>query len=223
MTIPMLYGHSAYVLPRPDDWREHWYVTGYWFLDAAPDWQPPADLIAFLDDGPPPVYVGFGSMPGRDPAALTRLVLDALKKAEQRAILATGWGALAEIDVPDTVFVVSSVPHDWLFPRMAAVVHHGGAGTTAAGYRAGVPTAIVPHFGDQSFWGRCTERLGVGVQTVLRRSLTPDDLARALRRVTSDGVMQQRAILLGDRIRGEDGIGTAIQLIEKYAHSLPSR
>lgn len=139
--VPVLFSFSPSVVPRPPDWDEHIHLTGYWFLEPPLDWQPPAGLLAFIESGPPPVYIGFGSMNSRDAQATTRLVLDALAQAGQRGILSTGWGALSHADLPDYVSVIESIPHAWLFPRMIAVVHHGGAGTTGAGLRAGIPAS----------------------------------------------------------------------------------
>ncbi|MCP4593378.1 MAG: glycosyltransferase family 1 protein, partial [bacterium] len=155
--------------PKPSDWGEQAHVTGYWFLDHVSDWQPPADLVRFLESGPPPVYVGFGSMMSRRAEQTTRITLDALKQSGQRGLIATGWGALSQSDLPDEVFLIESVPHDWLFPRTAAVVHHGGAGTTGAGLRAGVPGIVVPFGGDQPFWARRVEALGVGPAPIPRK------------------------------------------------------
>lgn len=216
LTIPMLYGHSAAVLPRPADWPPDWHVTGYWFLGAPPGWRPPAALQAFLDDGPPPVYIGFGSMAGQQPEAMTDMAVAALQQCQQRGILATGWGGLARSDLPDSIYLLDAVPHDWLFTRVAAVVHHGGVGTSAAGFRAGVPSIIVPHFGDQPFWGDRARRLGVGPDPIPRAQLTADRLAYALRVAATHGPLRQRAAALGARIRAEDGIGTAVAVIARY-------
>ncbi|MCA9995114.1 MAG: glycosyltransferase family 1 protein, partial [Anaerolineales bacterium] len=158
--IPVLHGYSRHVAPHPADWPSHVHTTGYWFLDQATDWQPPADLQAFLDAGEPPVYVGFGSMAGRNPAKVTQIVVAALQKAGVRGLIATGWGGLDASDLPETIFRIEQAPHDWLFERITAVIHHGGAGTTAAGLRAGKPTVICPFFGDQPFWGQRVAALG---------------------------------------------------------------
>ncbi len=138
-STPMLSAYSPSIIPHPQDWPNNFHVTGYFFLDTQAQWQPSAALQAFLDAGPPPVYIGFGSMAGRNSEHLARLVLDALAQTGQRGLLLRGWGGLTPELVPDNVFVLDSAPHSWLFPRMAAVVHHGGAGTTAEGVRAGVP------------------------------------------------------------------------------------
>lgn len=212
-----LYGYSPAVVPTPADWDEHSVATGYWFLDRRSDWQPPESLVTFLRAGPPPVYVGFGSMPTEDAAAKTRIVLEALARTGQRGVIATGWGGLARADMPPGVYVLDAAPHDWLFPQMAAVVHHGGAGTTAAGLRAGVPTLICPFFGDQPFWGRRVAALGAGPQAIPQRRLTTERLAEAIRMLTSDTTMRQRAETLGATIRAEDGIGRAVTLIEDHA------
>ena len=159
---PILYGFSPSVISPPPDWGSNIHVTGYWFLDPPDDWDPPPALMEFLQAGPAPVYIGFGSMSNRKPEETTDLVLQALKRTKQRAIIFSGWGGLRQSDLPGSVFMVNSIPHSWLFPRVAAVIHHGGAGTTGAGLRAGVPSIVVPFHGDQPFWGRCIAELGVG-------------------------------------------------------------
>jgi UDP:flavonoid glycosyltransferase YjiC (YdhE family) len=132
----------------------------------------------------------------------------------QRAILLSGWGGLRPEDLPDSVLVLDSVPHTWLFPRVAAVVHHGGAGTTAAGLRAGVPTIIIPFFGDQPFWGARIAELGVGPRPVPRKRLTAERLAQAIRDTVASEEMRQRASKLGESIRSEDGVATAVEIIQ---------
>jgi sterol 3beta-glucosyltransferase len=212
--IPVLFGISPHVVAPAGDWGDHIRTTGYWFLDREGDWTPPPELMAFLEAGPPPVYVGFGSMAGRDPARLGRAAIEGLRAAGVRGILATGWGGLAAEELPDTVLRIDQAPHDWLFPRVAAVVHHGGAGSTAAGLRAGRPTVVVPFFGDQPFWGRRVHELGVGPAPIPQKKLTPDRLAAALRAVTADPGMAVRAEELGRRIRAEDGVAEAVALLE---------
>ena len=168
--VPRLY-FSPIVFPRPADWPEDTHITGYWFLDPPAAWQPPVDLLDFLSAGAPPVYVGFGSLPDRSAARITQTVLDALRRAGQRGVLATGWGGLSRAAVPPSadVFILEAAPHAWLFPRMAAIVHHGGSGTVGAALRAGVPMIIVPHAGDQSLWARCVEELGVSPVVIPHR------------------------------------------------------
>ena len=189
-------------------------ATGYWFLSPPEGWQPLNALQAFLDDGPPPVYIGFGSMAGRDPARKTQPAVEALQRAGQRGITATGWGGLRAEDLPPSILKIQAAPHDWLFPRVAAVVHHDGAGTTAAGLRAGKPTVICPFFGDQPFWGRRVVDLGVGAEPISQKKLSADNLVAAIDQVTSNGQIQQRAAALGDKIRVEDGVARAVDFLE---------
>jgi len=213
---PLLGAYSPSVIPRAPDWPDTVHVTGYWFQDIKPEWQPPAGLEAFLDRGEPPVYVGFGSMGGRNPEHFAALVLEALAKSGQRGLLLTGWGGMNVMHVPDNVFVVKAAPHNWLFPRMAAVVHHGGAGTTAEGLRAGVPSVIVPFIVDQPFWGKRVQALGVGPEAIPAKKLTADKLAGAIRAATTDAEMKQRAAVLGQAIRAEDGVGNAVKIVQQY-------
>lgn len=215
--VPMLFSFSPAVSPAPSDWGEHTHVAGYWFLDPATDWQPPARLVDFLAAGPPPVYVGFGSMAQRNPRKAAQLVKDALAQAGQRGVLAAGWGGLSDDSASAhsaNLFLFDAIPHAWLFPRTAAVVHHGGSGTTGAGLRAGAPAVLVPHAGDQTFWARRVVDLGVGPRPIPRRQLTAERLATAIRQAVTDGAMQSRAAALGERIRAEDGVGQAIAIIE---------
>lgn len=214
--VPMLFSYSSAIVPKPSDWGDHTHVTGYWFLDHPPDWCPPSDLVDFLGAGPAPVYIGFGSMSSRDPEATTRIVLEALKKSGRRGVIATGWGGMSSIDLAGDVFKIEAVPHVWLFPRVAAVVHHGGAGTTAAGLRAGVPSVIVPYFGDQSFWGRQVERLGVGPKSIPCKQLTAQRLGGAISAAVVDKDMRERAARLGQRIRAEHGVADAVKVIDHY-------
>ncbi|MEP7291321.1 MAG: glycosyltransferase [Chloroflexota bacterium] len=215
--VPVLYSYSPAVVPTPPDYPASTHVTGYWFLDAAPGWQSPADLQAFLDAGAPPVYVGFGSMTGADPQAKARLVVDALHQAGQRGVIASGWGGLQASDLPDDIFMLDRAPHDWLFPRTAAVVHHGGAGTTAAGLRAGKPTVICPFFGDQPFWGQWVCQLGVGTQPIPQKRLTVESLANAIRAAVTNPDICRRAEALGAQIRAEHGVANAVHIIQQSA------
>ena len=212
--IPVLHCYSRYVASEPTDWPDNVIASGYWFLDHQTTWQPSDELQAFLDSGDAPVYVGFGSMTGRNPQRLTQIVIEALQQAQVRGIIATGWGGLSAEDLPETIFKLDEAPHDWLFPKMAAVVHHGGAGTTAAGLRAGCPTVICPFFGDQPFWGQRIYELGVGSQPIPQKKLTVEKLAAAIHTVTTDASMRQNAQVLSEKLRQENGIATAIAFIE---------
>lgn len=213
--FPILYGFSPSVVPTPVDWSAENHVTGYWFLNSADDWTPPSPLLNFLKAGPPPVYVGFGSMSSRNPQETTELVVEALKKTNQRALLFSGWGGLYKESLPVSMFMIDSTPHDWLFPHVAAVVHHGGAGTTAAGLRAGVPSIVVPFLIDQPFWGKRVYDLGVGPAPIPRRKLTADRLAQAIQEAVTNTDMCQRAVELGSKIQAEDGIANAVEVIQQ--------
>jgi len=214
---PILYGFSPSVLPKPADWGENLHVTGYWTLEADPTWTPPPALTAFLESGPPPIYVGFGSMGSRKPEETAHLVLQAVEQTGQRAILLSGWGGLRAENAPENVFLVDSIPHAWLFPRTAAVVHHGGAGTTAAGLRAGVPSIIIPFFADQPFWGQRVAALGAGPAPIPRKQLSVEGLAGAIRQAVGSAEMRQAVARLGEKIRAEDGIGAAVAVVEKMS------
>ncbi|MBL8119187.1 MAG: glycosyltransferase family 1 protein [Anaerolineae bacterium] len=219
--LPILYCYSRHLLPVPPDWDESVHVTGFWVLEEGATWQPPAELQAFLESGAPPVYIGFGSMIANDPQTTTRIVLDAVRQAGVRAVLASGWGGLRPTDVPEGVFLLKEAPHDWLFPRMAAVVHHGGAGTTAAGLRAGKPTLICPFIADQPFWGARVAALGAGPEPIAQKHLTADALAAALMKATRDRAMSERAEALGALLRGEDGVGNAVRVITQVVKAAP--
>ncbi len=213
--LPTLYGFSPSVIPMPVDWSVDNHITGFWFLDSEDDWAPPSDLMTFLRAGPAPVYIGFGSMSTRKPEETTELAIKALQKTNQRALLFSGWGGMQKTDLPDSIFMIDSIPHDWLFPRVATVVHHGGAGTTAAGLRAGVPSIVIPFFADQPYWGQRVADLGVGPAPIPRQKLTVDRLAQAIQVAISDQAMRQRAAELGSKIQAEDGVARAVEIIQQ--------
>jgi sterol 3beta-glucosyltransferase len=212
---PVLYGFSPSVIPQPPDWGGDTHITGYWFLEPEDGWIPSPALMDFLQAGPPPVFVGFGSMSNSNQEETTKLVLEALAKTSQRGILLSGWGGMRADDLPGSVFMLDSVPFSWLFPRMAAVVHHGGAGTTAAGLRAGVPSIVIPFFADQPFWGQRVANLGVGPEPISKRKLSVDLLSQAIHTAVYDQDMRQRAVELGAKIQTEEGIANAVAVIEK--------
>ncbi len=214
--LPTLYGFSPQVVPQEQDWPACHHATGYWIIQNPDDWVPSADLVRFLDAGPPPVYIGFGSMTHRDPVRIRQTIESALAISGQRAVVLRGWGNLQPEKSNGRICTIDGAPHEWLFPRMAAVVHHGGAGTTAAGLRAGVPTVVVPFFGDQPFWGSRVKSLGVGPQPIPLRRLTAPKLARAISEAVTDQEMRARAALLGERLRSEDGVQSAVELVHRY-------
>ena len=213
---PLLYGFSEAVIPRPDDWGEGIEISGYWFLDEPPGWTPPSELVDFLQAGPAPVYLGFGSMSSEKPEETLALLLDAVAASGQRAVIHRGWTGWGSRVLPKSVLAIESVPHSWLLPRMSAIVHHGGAGTTAAAMRAGVPALVVPFHGDQPFWAQRTERLGVGPRSIPRTKLTPKRLAEAIQSACGSEAFQRRAADIGEQVRTEEGVQVAVRHIERF-------
>lgn len=214
---PTLYGYSELLFARDLAWPANVHITGYWPLDGEPDWQPPATLTTFLANGPPPVYIGFGSI--KDTTAFAEtidMVLEAVNRANVRAIVALGWNHLPTGTLlPANVYLLDNAPHSWLFPQMAAVVHHGGAGTTAAGLRAGKPTLIIPHTADQPAWGRRVYELGIGPKPIPRKKLSAENLASALQAVLSPNIAVQAA-QLSEQLRPEQGVQEAVRVIDAY-------
>ncbi|MEO1672240.1 MAG: glycosyltransferase, partial [Cyanobacteria bacterium J06631_2] len=205
---------SNYVFPQPYDWAETVHNTGYWFLDEGNDWSPSNELQQFLQAGKPPIYVGFGSL-GNPSKTIetTELVINAISRSGQRGILATGWSGMKKLDkISQNILIIESIPHAWLFPKMSVVVHHGGAGTTAAGLRAGVPSVIIPHSNDQFAWGKRVYELGVGAKPVPRKQLTAEKLSTSISFALKEDV-KARAKALGAKIQQERGVEVAAKLI----------
>lgn len=218
--LTVLHAHSRSLLPRPIDWGPEAHVTGPWVLDE-PDWTPPERLQGFLASGPAPVYVGFGSMAGKSPDRLTRAVVEGLGRAGLRGVIATGWGGLAPEVLPDSVMAIEAAPHGWLFPRMAAIVHHGGAGTTHAASISGRPQVLVPFFGDQPWWARILHARGLCPRPIPQKKLTADRFAEALREATGSSAMREAALRLGAEVAAETGVARAAELIEAEAGRWP--
>ena len=197
---------SPALIPKPKDWGRHISISGFFFLSLASNYQPDPDLASFLAAGPPPVYIGFGSIVVEDPNAMTKLIFEAVKKTGQRALVSKGWGGFGgdELGKPDGVFMLGNCPHDWLFQHVSCVVHHGGAGTMAAGISLGRPTVIVPFFGDQPFWGAMVANAGAGPTPIPFKELTAERLANAILEALKPEILE-RATELGERIREEKG------------------
>jgi UDP:flavonoid glycosyltransferase YjiC (YdhE family) len=211
----VLYPFSPSVFTRPEGWGEWAEVTGYWFLDEHVDPEPSEELRAFLRAGPPPVCMGFATQLDRDPIATTRLMVEALRDVGRRGVLLRKPETLAGADLGDDIYTVERVPHDWLFERCAAVVHHGAAGTTATALRSGVPSVAVPHNADQFTWGRRLAELGVSPPPIPRRKLSRELLAPALIGATTSDVLREHARALAARIRAEDGVAAAVAAFER--------
>jgi UDP:flavonoid glycosyltransferase YjiC (YdhE family) len=201
---------SPALIPKPPDWGSHINISGFSFLNQASNYKPPEDLLAFLKAGPPPVYIGFGSIVVDDPNKLTKMIFGAVKRARVRALVSKGWGGLGDGEVPEGVFLLGNVPHDWLFKYVSAVVHHGGAGTTAIGIAMGKPTVVVPFFGDQPFWGAMIHRAGAGPEPVPFKKMTEENLAEAI--TTALGPEVQTAVKkMSEQIAQENGAKTAAE------------
>ncbi|KAJ3336233.1 hypothetical protein HDU93_003398 [Gonapodya sp. JEL0774] len=220
LKVPHSYMWSPNLIPKPSDWGDHIDVVGFFFLPGSGEnnYTPPADLTAFLSHKDKPiVYIGFGSIVVDDPNKLTRMIFEAVEKAGVRAILSKGWGGLggSELTVPENVYMLGACPHDWLFKNVAAVVHHGGAGTTATGLICGRPTVIVPFFGDQPFWGAMVARMGVGPAPIPFKSLTSENLAAAIQFCLHPDVAEA-AFVLGTEMSKEDGVGAGVESFHKH-------
>jgi sterol 3beta-glucosyltransferase len=218
-TGPVIYGFSPLLAPPAPDWPANHHVTGAWILGGQADWTPPPELRRFLADGDPPVAIGFSSVREADPAGLARLVAAALRRTGLRGILLAGWSGLRPQHLPIHLIHLPEAPHEWLYPQVAGVVHHGGVGTTVAALRAGVPSLAVPFGVDQPFWGRRIAELGAGPPPLDRRRLSAGRLAERLERLVSDPQIRGRAAWLGDLMRREDGVGAAVNLIESYGQN----
>ncbi len=212
---PVLHGYSPVVAPRPDDWRPGLEVTGYWWPAASPEWEPPVELTDFLGAGPAPVFVGFGSMMTTVQRAeqFSDTIRQAAQQAGVRAIVQAGWTGLG-VDASDDVLTIGEVPHDWLFPQVAAVAHHCGAGTCAAGLRAAVPTIALPAFGDGPFWAQRLHELGVSAATIPQHMLTAGCLADAMRTAVGDAALRERCRLIASRIARENGAAHVVSAVE---------
>jgi sterol 3beta-glucosyltransferase len=202
---PVLHGISTTIFPRPADWRSGLAMTGYWWPEAEPGWQPPAELLEFLADGPPPVFIGFGSSAALD----VNFMLNAAHRAGVRAVLQGVQG----VSGPDAISI-GAVPHEWLFPHMAAVVHHAGAGTAAAGLRAGVPTVSVPIYTDQPFWAARITSLGAGPQPVPYKELTNERLAAAIMQATTTPAYAAHARQLAATLATQDGTAPVVAALQ---------
>lgn len=213
--IPVLYAISPLLLPRPLNWGAHIYMTGFWTEDSREDFTPPADLLAFLEEGERPVYIGFGSMVSGDMGETLKLVVEAVEASGVRAVISKGWGGHEMHIDHENIFVADYVPHCWLFPRVSAVVHHGGVGTLCAGLRAGRPTLVIPFGGDQPFWALRTRSMGLGPKPIPRENLTTGKLKKALRDLVENPAYRLAAGAMGEALQKEHGTAKAADIIEE--------
>jgi len=215
-TIPVIYAASPLVMPRGKQWDEHIHMSGFWWEDDPAPYTPPDDLVEFLSSGETPIYIGFGSMVSGNMSKTFALMLKAVRASRVRAVISLGWAAKQmNLKSNKRVYFTDYVPHDWLFPRVSAVVHHGGAGTTAAGLKAGKPTLVIPFGGDQPFWGTRGYAIGCGPKPIRRDGLTVQKLTKALIALTTRGSYRIAAEELGTRLRMEQGTQRAADLVEQ--------
>ncbi|XP_062084233.1 sterol 3-beta-glucosyltransferase UGT80A2-like [Humulus lupulus] len=213
--VPYGYIWSPHLVPKPKDWGPNIDVVGFCFLDLASSYEPPDSLVKWLEAGEKPIYIGFGSLPVEEPEKMTKIIVQALEITEQRGIINKGWGGLGNLEEPkESVYLLDNCPHDWLFPRCSSVVHHGGAGTTAAGLKAACPTTIVPFFGDQPFWGERVHARGVGPAPIPVEEFTLDKLVDAIRFMLDPKVKEQ-AVEIAKAMENEDGVAGAVKAFYK--------
>jgi sterol 3beta-glucosyltransferase len=212
---PLVLAYSPTVLPRPADWSSrHIHIPGYFFLEE-PEYAPPPELLKFLEAGDAPVCITFGSNLNREAGRIHQVMLASLAQSGQRGIILTGWGGKLEQEPPPHVLALAEASHAWLLPRCKAVVHHGGAGTTAAGLRAGNPNIVVPSATDQPFWAKRVAELGAGPQPIPLKHLSPTSLAAAMLAAQNDPSMRRRAAQVGERIRAENGVAETVRLVDE--------
>ncbi|KAM4077605.1 hypothetical protein ACJW30_12G151300 [Castanea mollissima] len=214
--IPHGYIWSPHLVPKPKDWGPKVDVVGFCFLDLASNYEPPESLVKWLEAGDKPIYIGFGSLPVEEPEKMTQIIVEALETTKQRGIINKGWGGLGNLAEPkDFIYLLENCPHDWLFLQCKAVVHHGGAGTTAAGLRAACPTTIVPFFGDQPFWGDRVNARGVGPPPIPVDEFTLPKLVEAINFML-DPKVKERAVELAKAMENEDGVTGAVKAFFKH-------
>ena len=221
LPTPILCAWSPSVVPASQDWQPRVHVTGYYFFPYDDSYQPPVELQSFLQAGASPICVTFGSMVNRDQERIDRIVREALQQHGSRAIILSGWSGVKDLSSNDLLYL-EAIPHDWLLPRCKMVIHHGGAGTTAAGLRAGIPNIVVPFLGDQPFWGERVHAIGAGPKPILVKDLSVENLTGAMIEAENEA-LRQRAKSIGQQIRREDGTGEAVKWIEKYSDNFHRR
>ncbi|CAK4032545.1 glycosyltransferase family 1 [Lecanosticta acicola] len=221
MKVPYTYMWSPSLVPKPNDWGPEIDISGFVFMELAQNFEPPQDLVDFLDAGEPPVYIGFGSIVVDDPNSFTNIIIDAVKIAGVRALVNKGWGGLgtSNENTPDSIFMLGNTPHDWLFPKCKAVVHHGGAGTTAIGLKCAKPTMIVPFFGDQAFWAaRVAEAKAGAHQVIPWRQMTAEKLAEGIKQCLTDEAQRNVQKMADGMAKEGDG---AVNACKSFHRSLP--
>ena len=216
--IPLIYRFSPQLLAAASDWadRPPTYITGFFFVAHQQTYDPPVELTEFINAGPPPIYIGFGSMVSLDPMGLTQIIIKAVEHMGKRAVLLSGWAELGQQELPNSIFLIDAVPHDWLFPQMSVIVHHGGSGTIAAAMKAGIPQVTVPFVFDQLPFGQRLTALGVSPEPIPYRQLSAKALATHIMIAETDQEMAARAKAIAQHIRAEDGVQKAIDILSTH-------
>jgi sterol 3beta-glucosyltransferase len=218
LRTPILNAWSPVILPPSSDWPPCVHTTGYYFFPLDGSYTPPSELDSFLKSGKPPVCISFGSMVNKDVERIDSIVRASLKQTDQRGVILSGWGGVRNRS-DENLLYLESAPHDWLLPRCSMIIHHGGAGTTSAGLRAGVPNIVVPFMADQPFWGRRVHAIGAGPKPILVKKLSVGTLTQAIVEAEST-VIREPAQVIGQKIRGEEGVANAVRMIESHASVL---
>ena len=213
---PILCAWSPSVIEPSSDWPSHIHVTGYYFFPLDDSYRPSTELGLFLESGKLPICISFGSMVNRDAIRIDEIVRASLEKTNNRGIILSGWSGIEDRSSQDILYL-DAVPHDWLLPHCKMIVHHGGAGTTSAGLRAGIPNIVIPFTADQPFWGTRVHEIGAGPRPILVKNLSVEKLTRAIAEAESEAV-REGAQAIGQRIGGEDGVDSAMKLIGKYSN-----
>jgi UDP:flavonoid glycosyltransferase YjiC (YdhE family) len=208
---PILYAFSPHVVPRPKDWKAPAFITGYWFSKTIGNWIPDENLIDFLDSGPPPIAIAFGSTNASKLNSVVEKIVAALNITRQRGIIV----GYQQKEISQGIYQIGSVPYSWLFERSSAIIHHGGAGTTGKGLMAGVPNIVIPFTSDQPFWANRVHALGVGPKPISPKRLTTQQLVGAIATAMEDEEMRKRAALMGEALRVEEGVSRAVDIIQK--------
>ena len=215
LRTPILCAWSPVILGHSSDWTSTVHVTGYYFFPSDQAYQPPLELDSFLKEGKPPICISFGSMVNKDAERIDQIIRDSLKQTNHRGITLSGWSDVKDRSSADLLYL-ESAPHDWLLPRCSMIIHHGGAGTTSAGLRAGIPNVVVPFMADQPFWGRRVHAIGAGPKPILVNQLSVETLTHAIAEAESDAI-RARAQAIGGKISAEDGVANAVRMIESHA------
>jgi sterol 3beta-glucosyltransferase len=215
-TAPILCAWSPSVLPASSDWPPQVHITGYYFFPLDISYRPPADLLSFLQNGKLPICITFGSMVHRDKERIDRIVRETLVRTGNRGVILSGWSGVNQ-PASNDLFYLEAVPHDWLLPKCELVIHHGGAGTTAAGLRAGIPNIVIPFMGDQPFWGERVYAIGAGPKPILVQDLTLENLSQAIVESEKESIFKN-AQIIGQQVSKEDGTGESVKWIEKYSN-----